>query len=236
MPHLLGIDCATQPAKVGLAWAELSGHRVRVLHCRTASRTQSPAELAGAWLREAEGAVIALDAPLGWPLALGRVLPGHRAGQPMAASSNDLFRRATDLDIRGRFGKRPLEVGANFISRTAVAALELLDSLRQLTGEPIPLALSASSTGRFTAIEVYPAATRLAHGAPDRGGGLEGLEHLLDLSHVDRTALNSPDAIDAIVCALAAADFALGRAKPPSDPMLARLEGWIWTANPRLPA
>jgi hypothetical protein len=38
----------------------------------------------------------------------------------------------------------------------------------------------------------------------------------------------SKDAVDAAVCALAAADFLLGRAIAPIDHETALLEGWIW--------
>jgi hypothetical protein len=41
----------------------------------------------------------------------------------------------------------------------------------------------------------------------------------------------SADAIDALVCVLAAADFMRGRASPPEDRERARQEGWIWTAQ-----
>ena len=58
----------------------------------------------------------------------------------MGSSAHALFRRQTDDDIHTRFRKRPLEVGANFISRTAVAALKLLQKLRTSTSMAIPLA------------------------------------------------------------------------------------------------
>ena len=83
----------------------------------------------------------------------------------------------------------------------------------------------------IAAIEVYPAATRLAHGSEDKGGSIEGLEPLLDLSALDGVLLTSADAIDALVAALAAADFIQGRARAPWDLVTARQEGWIWTAE-----
>lgn len=233
MTVLLGIDCATQPAKVGLALGELSDGVVIITHCCTATRNQSPVEIAADWLRAYDSALIALDAPLGWPRALGASLAGHCAGRGMHAAADDLFRRLTDIDIRRRLGKRPLEVGANLISRTAVAALELLEELRQRTGRPIPLAWGQDDNEPFRAIEVYPAATRLAHGAPDVGGSLTGLEQMLDCSQVASQTRLSADAIDAAVCALAAADFLLGRAIPPSNQDLVHVEGWIWAAQPQ---
>jgi hypothetical protein len=83
----------------------------------------------------------------------------------------------------------------------------------------------------MAAIEVYPAATRLAHHSPGKGGSIEGLEPMLDLSALDGVLLTSADAIDALVCVLAAVDFIQGRARAPVNLDAARQEGWIWTAE-----
>ena len=231
MVALIGIDCATQPNKVGLALGELDGDGVRIKACRTGNPKEAPASIVCSWLKPGETALLALDAPLGWPLAIGRALAGHQAGAAMGATAHSLFRRQCDDDIYERFGKRPLEVGANFISRTAVAALDLLADIRSITGETIPLAWTPADLGPITAIEVYPAATRLAHGSPGKGGSIEGLEPLLDLSGLDGGLPASADAIDSLVCVLAAADFIQGRARPPLDLDIAKQEGWIWTAE-----
>jgi hypothetical protein len=232
MVALIGIDCATQPNKVGLALGELHGECVRIKACRTASPKERPEHIVDAWLQDSGRALLALDAPLGWPLALQQALGGHQAGEPMVHSAHALFRRRTDDDIHKRFRKRPLEVGANFISRTAVAALDLLQTLRTSTAMQIPLAWSPQDVDPMAAIEVYPAATRLAHGSEGKGGSIEGLERLLDLSDLDGVLPASADAIDALVCVLAAADFIRGRARSPKDLDIAKQEGWIWTAEP----
>jgi hypothetical protein len=83
----------------------------------------------------------------------------------------------------------------------------------------------------IAAIEVYPATTRLAHGSEGKGGSIEGLEPLLDLSALEGVLPTSADAIDALVCVLAAADFIRGRSRPPVDLGTARQEGWIWTVQ-----
>jgi hypothetical protein len=232
MVALIGIDCATQPAKVGLALGVLDGEIIRIKACRTGSPRETPAWIVSQWLEACGPALLALDAPLGWPRAMGAVLTGHQAGAGMGAAAHKLFRRQTDDAIYQRFQKRPLEVGANFISRTAVAALNLLDQLRATTDQPIPLAWSPAELTRTAAIEVYPAATRLAHRSSGRGGSIEGLEPLLDLSPLTAGFPASADAIDALVCVLAAADFIRGRARPPEDLHIAKQEGWIWTAEP----
>ena len=231
MVVLIGIDCATQPNKVGLALAQWDGAVARIQECRTGSAADPPAAIVSRWLQHTDTALLALDAPLGWPLALAQTLTGHQAGAGMGTSAHALFRRRTDDAIHQRFRKRPLEVGANFISRTAVVALDLLEELRVEHGHPIPLAWNPAELERVSAIEVYPAATRLAHGSEGRGGSLEGLEQALDLTALGGHLPASADAVDALVCVIAAADFLRGRAPGPEDLATAKQEGWIWTAE-----
>lgn len=232
MTVILGIDCATQPRKTGLALAELRGGSVHIVRCTTGTKNKPPAVIAAQWLQDHDDVLIALDAPLGWPRALGCELATHRAGMPLESGSNELFARDTDRAIWERLGKQPLEVGANLIARTAVAALALLRQLRQITGRSVPLAWSPDEREPWSAIEVYPAATRIAYGILDRGGCLDGMEALIDCSEIERDVLACADAADACVCALAGADFLWGRAVPPDDLDTARTEGWIWA--PRL--
>ena len=225
---LLGIDCATQPAKTGLALGVLQDGGVCIQECAVGTRSRPPAAIAADWLRGHDEVLVALDAPLGWPQPLGASLQEHRAGEALKPSADEFFSRATDVAIWRRLGKQPLEVGANLIARTAVAALRLLAQLREATGRSIPLAWDVREPEPWRAIEVYPAATRIAHGAPDGGGSLEGLGGLLDCSALPPAVLAHKDAVDACVCALAAGDFLLGRAVPPDDRQTALIEGWIW--------
>jgi predicted nuclease with RNAse H fold len=228
MIALLGIDCATNPKKTGLALGELHGDVVHIQCCATGTRHEFPAMIAARWLSDYTEAIIALDAPLGWPKKMGVALSEHRAGRPFQIDANQLFRRATDVEIKKRLKKQPLDVGANLIARTAVAALEMLDQIRLITKKPIPLAWAPREPDPWRAIEVYPAATRIAHGLPDAGGSFEGLENLLDCSAVFPALMQSRDAVDAAVCALGAADFLCGRAISPVDHNTALIEGWIW--------
>jgi hypothetical protein len=98
------------------------------------------AETLASLLTPGRPALVGLDAPLGWPAAMGRVLSGHRAGEAVGLPANDLFRRHTDRVVREHIGKQPLDVGADRIARTAVAALDLLAELRRLTGRALPVA------------------------------------------------------------------------------------------------
>ena len=172
MTVLLGVDCATQPNKTGLALSELRGGKVVISRCGVGSRSRSTADTILSWLHGCDDVLFAFDAPLGWPVALGDELHRHRAGQGLAAGSDALFRRAADESVHPRLGKLPLEVGASWLARTAVAALQLLEEIRSQSGRPIPLAWEPREPEHWRVIEVYPAATRIAHGASAGGGSV----------------------------------------------------------------
>lgn len=254
-PAIVGIDCATVPERVGLARAVPHGEGWRLVDAFLGSRERPPEAVVATWLDEASRTLLALDAPLGWPVALADALVGHRAGAPIRAAPNALFRRATDVSVHRRYGKLPLEVGADRIARTARAALGLLDALAARRGAAIPLAWApaawrdADRSAWPAAIEVYPAATARAHHVAERGYGEPGgaarqrvarhLRSVLDVvDGLDLEAL-APDAFDAVLCVVAGVDALSGAALPPGDDVspddretLDRAtferEGWIW--------
>ncbi len=152
-----------------------------------------------------------------------------------------MFRRATDRFIRKIVGKTPLDVGADRIARTAHAALGVLDGVRKQLKSPVPLAWSPESLAELATIEVYPAATLIAHGFRSKGYKapkhvaerreiIAGLKMTIamrcDFSLLERSA----DALDAAICLLAAKDFLDGPAIAPPKRDLAEREGWIWAA------
>lgn len=237
---LVGIDCATQTRNVGVAVARVTDGAL-VLERAQAGEADFPARLTGL-LNGAARALIAMDAPLGWPRALGDNLREHDAGQMLDSRPNELFRRATDRFIKAEIGQQPLDVGADRIARTAHAALSILDRLRKGTKEPVPLAWNARFSERIAAIEVYPAATLRARGiryrgykkARDRTARAEILEAMgreMKLCEFEPMLANA-DALDAAVCVLAAWDFLSGRCLAPNDAETARREGWIWCVDP----
>ncbi len=242
MVTLIGVDCATDPARVGLARGTYAAGRAVVTEVRMGTAAVPPADVVAGWAAEANGPVLlALDAPLGWPAPLGDTLAAHRAGAPVAAEAHALFRRATDLEVKARLGKQPLDVGADRIARTAHAALRLLADLRRRLGAEIPLVWELPLAG-IGAVEVYPAATLRAYGidatgykAPDglaaRERVIANLREVLDLPEAPLLR-TSADALDAAVCVLAAADVLRGTARGPVDRALAKREGWIWVRDP----
>jgi len=242
---IVGVDCAADDANVGVALARWTEHSCDVQEVRLCGRDCSPTFVIAPWLAAAQtAAIIAIDAPLGWPASLSSALLNHSAGRPLSASADEMFRRSTDRFIKAKLGKTPLDVGADRIARTAYAALLLLEDLRQRLRRPVDLAWQVPCSG-IGAVEVYPAATLLAHGfrsfgykkpeqAAQRREMIEQLQAVLQLPK-DRVVLveRSADALDAVVCVLAGKDFLDGQAMAPKDLVLAGREGWIWVRAPR---
>lgn len=224
---VVGIDCATQPQNTGLALGRLTGGKLALDQVRRASKRQSADQIVLEWIRNKDCVLLALDAPLGWPAPLGTALQAHRAGAAIPVHADALFRRMTDQNIEDRLGKRPFEVGANLIARTARAALEFLDEIRKSI--PVELAWSSKLPGGVYAIEVYPAATRLSLGGPRGPVTVQWLKKHANLPPA--WSSKSPHEADAIVCVIAGARFLMGLAHGPSKAQtdLAHREGWIWT-------
>jgi hypothetical protein len=120
---IVGIDCATVNQKTGLAFATYANGSVAIEECFVAEPKIRVAVQIWTRLSNTPPVLLALDAPLGWPASLGKHLSEHFAGKAISLGSDSLFRRRTDEVIRDRLRKAPLEVGANFIARTAVSAL-----------------------------------------------------------------------------------------------------------------
>jgi hypothetical protein len=240
---IVGVDCATVSDKVGLSLVVINSAGKRLVDVSVGDSLRSPAEQIANWIPTQGNALIALDAPLGWPIDLGRQLSTHSAGSPIDASPEVLFRRETDRYVEQVGGKRPLEVGADRIARTAVAALALLAELGDRLREPIPLAWSHIEFAPVSAIEVYPAATLRARSLRSEGykrrTGVELRRELCGrILREFSTELNPADiwaddnVFDAVLCAVAGIDFVEGKALRPDDMKTARHEGWIWFSNP----
>jgi len=244
---VIGIDCATDEKKIGLALGSVDNKKTIILGVPAGDKSEHVVDLIEKWLPEGQPALLALDSPLGWPRKLAQELLDHSAGMPLKVLPNHLFSRLTDRVVKEMIGKRPLEVGADRIARTAHSALKLLQSLRENTGSAIPLAWEKDDVREICAIEVYPAATLAARRINVRGYKepearderlklIELISNHLAIETWREQLESSSDAIDAVVCVLAASDFLLGKCRQPKpeERETARKEGWIWVAHPEL--
>lgn len=239
---IIGIDCAVDERGVGIAIGDYSDGSCRLLPLPNQAKTRSIAEFVCDWIDRSPQTLLALDAPLGWPMALGKALVDHVAGAGIDIPPDLLFRRATDRFVKNHFRKQPLDVGADRIARTARAALDLLERIRSQTALEISLVWEPHYKEKVAAIEVYPAGTLISRGLLESGYKkkeqielrkqiLSGLEHHIDLGINLESAEVNADVLDAIVCVLSGADFLTGRAIPPSNLDEARKEGWIWVSG-----
>jgi len=238
--QILGIDAAVDPKNVGLAVADRAADgRWHLTALETGRRDAELSQQAAGLLDPGRPMLMAVDAPLGWPRALGESLAQHRAGEALEETSDRLFTRTTDHYVREQVGLKPLDVGADRIARTARAALALIDRIRARTGQPLPLLATPDEAAEGGLIEVYPAATLKQHGLPSRGYKktearalretiLAGIEQRLSPGEHKAACLASDHCLDAAVCILTAIDFLAGACHSPQHERLAGYEGWIW--------
>jgi len=236
MLTLIGIDAAAQRTKTGYAIASWEGSSARI-------QRSGVMDGAGVALRElidplrAHTCLIAIDAPLGWPMGLREALATHSAGQRLSRMPDSMFSRASDQRLR-KLGHRPLEVGAALIARAAHGALSVLEELREASGQELPL-IWQPSVAASGVIEVYPAATLKAHG--HRSTGYKKPEQTTErreiaaaleptIIGIAERSERGADEFDACLCLLAAMDFLDGSCAAPEPHELeaAQLEGWIW--------
>lgn len=98
---------------------------------------------------------MALDAPLGLPLAMYPALADPEAVVSRPIQHGLLFNRETGREIREPLGKRPLEVSTGRIARLALAALKFLHEFCERTGCLIPVASGTNIDVQLRAIEVF---------------------------------------------------------------------------------
>jgi predicted RNase H-like nuclease len=237
---IVGVDCATQEQRMGLARAVLhESGALRLERVTLGTAGESAAANICQWIAGQQHFVLAFDAPLGWPKPLGSALSRHTAGERLKPAADDLFRRHTDRLVHKVVGKLPPDVGADRIARTARAALDLLATVRARAERPIPLAfLQGKEAG---VVEVFPAATLITRGVSGVGYKtntprgrkvrrelLQRLGKELDLESTRDVMIEDANLFDAMLCVLAGADFARGLCVEPPDPERARKEGFIW--------
>ena len=237
---IIGIDCATQKKNIGLSVATFENGRSYLHEAKTAKGPESVAENISDWIYRNDKVLIAIDAPLGWPVSLGNKLFAHAAGDYIDEESNNMIRRMTDRFVKEKIGKQSLDVGADRIARTAHAALKMLGELREITNQELNLCWNPGDVYKTSVIEVYPAATMetyniLNTGYKDKNKISEREEILNDLkSHIDidksleEALISNADILDSAICILAATDFLNKEVFMPEDGDLAKKEGWIW--------
>ena len=243
---IIGIDCSTNKKKVGLALAESSstGCVLQCLLTGDKAKPSIPKFLADQIKNDNNPVLLALDAPLGWPDGMRGGLADHSAGAPLTIEPNRMFRRLTDKFVKKRTGKTPLDIGANWIARTAHWTLSLLEELRT-SRHKIPLVWKQGQISGVKAIEVYPATVlsvlsldvntsyKTGKFAPaNRGDILNKLKKRIRfVPQIDeKTILADDNMLDAVLCVQAGQEFLSNNCinPPKENTEIAHREGWIW--------
>ncbi len=242
--QILGIDAAVDPVNTGLAIARQSHGTWRIDSLETGQKKSGIAHQAAILLDPSQPILLAIDAPLGWPTEFATNLSVHRAGESLKNEPQLLFARETDRIVYQHTGLTPLSVSADRIARTAVAALAVVDALRNALGQPLPLLFDPTDCQGGGLIEVYPAATLKQRGLPSRGYKkpearasrndiVDSIGQELELNGHEAACLDSDHCLDAVLCVLTAMDFLEGTCLSPPTPERAAREGWIWFRTDR---
>ena len=157
--RIIGLDWATEDARRAVAAVDVQGDRAALVHLERCSRRKPALTIVGDLLANSDQALLAIDAPLGWPVGMRTGLETHVAGQLVCVGPAEMFARATDRLVRERLKYRPMEVGANLIARVAHSALVFLDQLRKTSRRPIPLLWSATVARQSRSIRRRPSAS-----------------------------------------------------------------------------
>ena len=230
-----GIDLAAEPKGTALALIEWSEGSGKLLDLQVG--VDDSVIVQG--ISNAEK--IGIDCALGWPMEFVDFVSNHN--DPNSKSQQveggmdwrrRLSYRETDRAVRARTGRWPLSVSTDRLGLTAMRCAGLLGRLEKA-------GIEIDRSGSGVVIEVYPGATLRLWGFDTTGyrksiderkrllGQILEQASWLDTSSFESVMLESCDAFDAVVAALASRAAFLGLSVPPTQSQMpqARIEGWI---------
>ena len=226
----LGIDLASADDRTGAVAIDWKGAEGRVAEVAQPASDDLIGELAS------KASAIAIDAPLGWPIAFTDALIATRASRPWSeVPTHELRYRRTDRVLAAE-GIWPLSVSTDRIGIVAFRAQRLLPRLGR--------GAHPSRDGSDGIFEVYPAAALRRWKQQSKAYKLVDPAHLANrelifawlvehfrLSVEDNhdRIVSSSDLVDALVSAVLAHEASEGRTEPVPelDIEAAREEGWI---------
>jgi len=238
---IIGIDYATKERFIGLSLLDYD--KSILLEVTTGNPKRKSIEVITEWINKCNDKfLICIDSPLGWPESFKKQLSNHMTGNPIKIPKDSFFLRETDKIIHKELGKKPLEVTANFIARTAFSALNFLDEISKEIGNDIKLVWKLDAVYDNGVIETYPAGWLESEGIksmgykknPDRIREIFSYiekNSSIDLSIIRKRELSDHE-LDSLICCLVGKEFLDGKCIDPfkfgiTIPLLTG-EGWIW--------
>lgn len=238
---IAGVDLAAEPKGTALAVIDWSATTAKLVDLRLGV---TDADIVAAAQNVEK---LGIDCALGWPVQfvdfLNRINLPEGSGE---AFSGDLeLRRAlayreTDRHVRAVTGRWPLSVSTDRLGMTAIRCAGLLSQLAH-SGLPI------DRSGAGKVVEIYPGASLRIWGfrtpgyrasAELRTGMIDDLRELapyLDLGDAAALMIESCDAFDAVIAALAARSAFLEHYEKPQQSQLKQVKSEGWVALPNQP-
>ena len=239
-----GVDLAAEPKGTAVATIDWSSDRAELVSLQLGVDDQQIMDAC------ANSVKVGIDCALGWPVDFIDFLNRHsNLGAIKAAPAFDggsemrrnLAHRETDRHVREVTGRWPLSVATDRLGMTAIRCAGLL-SKWQAAGTPI------DRTGSGKIVEIYPGASLRLWGFDTAGyrsseairanllAAIKAEAPWLALGSHESLMLDSCDAFDSVIAALAARSAQLGRYEAPSEAQLerAKIEGWVALPQGRL--
>jgi predicted nuclease with RNAse H fold len=232
---IAGVDLAAEPKGTALAVIDWSAGSANLVELKLNVDDSDIVRTAG------QVEKLGIDCALGWPIAFVEFLSDmNRASGADAPFSGDLdlrrklAYRETDRVVREITGRWPLSVSTDRLGMTAIRCAGLLSQIAAA-------GIEVDRSGAGCVVEIYPGATLRLWGFDTSGyrasseirarllTDIRAEAPWLDLGAHERLMLESCDAFDAVIAALAARSAQLGRSSTPAHKQLeqARAEGWV---------
>ena len=232
-----GVDLAAEPKGTAVAVINWLPDEAELVTLRLGVNDQQI-------VNACEGSIkVGIDCALGWPVDFTDFLIGQAnlealertpAFEGDSALRRNLAHRETDRHVREVTGRWPLSVSTDRLGMTAIRGAGLLSKFQEAG-----TAIDRSGSGRI--VEIYPGASlrlwgldtvryRSSESIRERLlADLQAETPWLNLGTHHQLMVDSCDAFDAVIAALAARSAQLGRYEAPSEAQLerAKIEGWV---------
>ena len=232
---IAGVDLAAEPKGTALALIDWAEGGAKLVHLELGVNDEGIIDASK------QATKIGIDCALGWPIEFVDFVVAHSQIKPGASPIDGgidwrrrMAYRETDRQAREITGRWPLSVSTDRLGLTAMRCAGLLSKMQQ-SG----LEVDRSGAGRV--VEIYPGASLRLWGfdttgyriSPEKRAELlaqiEAQAPWLELGDFAELMVQSYDAFDAVIAALATRSAALGHYQAPNDDQLrqAQIEGWI---------